>query len=197
MKNENLDLLVFEKVFTLNTSGCIETCKCGKIYFNGVNSWDWEEGEFESLQANPKAIELPYGITRLEVEGQFFVADCDCWHERALKIINWLEIHCEKIGEYFREIKTARIKQADKLPVDITFPFPEGFRSMVNAPKNATEIQVLMKDGLIQIAHWAQDLSGEEQPPFQGWFIKQGHGYSQIDDPIAWKPKEKDEIFQS
>lgn len=64
---------------------------------------------------------------------------------------------------------------------------------MVGAPKNATWITVLMENGTTQNAHWAQDLSGEDQPMFRGWFIKSGdHDYSPIDEPIAWKPIEKE-----
>lgn len=46
------------------------------------------------------------------------------------------------------------------------------WRSMDRAPKNCEEVQLLMKDGrVVRNAHWAEDLSGEEQPPFIGWFI--------------------------
>lgn len=46
------------------------------------------------------------------------------------------------------------------------------------------------KDGtVIEDMHWASDLSGEEQPPFQGWFVPNtaGRGFVQV-QPIAWQP---------
>lgn len=38
------------------------------------------------------------------------------------------------------------------------------------------------------IAHWAQDLSGSEQPPFIGWFYWTGHGFTEVCEPEAWSP---------
>ena len=64
--------------------------------------------------------------------------------------------------------------------------------SMDTAPKGET-VEVRMKNGKKRIAHFAQDLSGEEQPPFKGWFTERSkqhpeYGYVQVDDPVAWRP---------
>lgn len=56
------------------------------------------------------------------------------------------------------------------------------------APKNATWIEVELPNHQIEIVHWASDLSGEEQPPFEGWFKKMDSYYSQVPNPIAWRP---------
>lgn len=59
------------------------------------------------------------------------------------------------------------------------------------APKDATSIQVKMKDGAIhKDVHWASDMSGEDQPMFEGWFIpcSGGWNYEQIDTPEKWQP---------
>jgi hypothetical protein len=63
---------------------------------------------------------------------------------------------------------------------------------MSDAPRGRT-VRVKLESGEILDAHFAQDLSGEEQPPFQGWFKLRSkkhpeYGYVQIDCPIAWKP---------
>lgn len=57
------------------------------------------------------------------------------------------------------------------------------------APRNATEIEVMMENGEILVAHWACDLSGEEQPPFRGWFTrKTGCDYfTGIPTPALWR----------
>lgn len=39
------------------------------------------------------------------------------------------------------------------------------------APRNATEIEALTDRGETIIIHWACDLSGEEKPPYRGWFM--------------------------
>ncbi len=73
------------------------------------------------------------------------------------------------------------------------------WQPIMSAPKNATEIEVKMKDGEIYPkAHWASDLSGEEHPPFQGWFVptiidNEVVGYSEIAQPIEWRPIQKPE----
>lgn len=58
-----------------------------------------------------------------------------------------------------------------------------------SAPRDATWIEVMMWDGTIHRAHWAEDLSGEEQPPFRGWFISTVSGLSfiQIPTPELWR----------
>jgi hypothetical protein len=68
------------------------------------------------------------------------------------------------------------------------------WQSMDDAPKGRT-VRVKLKSGEILVAHFAQDLSGEAQPPFKGWFKQRSkthpeYGYVQIDDPIGWKPIE-------
>lgn len=70
----------------------------------------------------------------------------------------------------------------------------DNWQPMSSAPKNAKEIEVKMRDGQVLTAHWAQDLSGEDQPPFIGWFTaaKDSRGktsrFREIETPIAWRP---------
>jgi len=69
------------------------------------------------------------------------------------------------------------------------------WQPIATAPKDASEIRVRMGDGsVVERAHWACDLSGEEQPPFRGWFTpvtdtngRMSH-YAQIDEPVGWMP---------
>ncbi|MEQ1644894.1 MAG: hypothetical protein ABL959_15705 [Pyrinomonadaceae bacterium] len=67
---------------------------------------------------------------------------------------------------------------------------PVGWQPIETAPKNASWIRVILPGGQKLEAHWAQDLSGEEQPPFKGWFRKYegSSGFSQIAEPIGWRP---------
>lgn len=67
------------------------------------------------------------------------------------------------------------------------------WKPMSTAPKEATEIRVRMADGaVIERAHWACDLSGEDQPAFRGWFqpVVGSDGrvlhYAQIGEPVGW-----------
>lgn len=63
------------------------------------------------------------------------------------------------------------------------------------APKNATEVLLLVRrhNGwptmMRVVGHWAQDLSGSEQPAFSGWFRDTGFGFSEItQEPTHWAP---------
>lgn len=69
------------------------------------------------------------------------------------------------------------------------------WQPMSTAPKNATDVRVRMADGkVIDRAHWACDLSGEDQPPFRGWFcpVLRADGsvsyYAGLGEPVGWMP---------
>lgn len=69
---------------------------------------------------------------------------------------------------------------------------PLEIRPMDTAPKDATEI-LLSVEGAGSpawiVAHWAQDLSGEEQPPFRGWFRRNAYGFREVGTtPLGWLP---------
>ena len=69
------------------------------------------------------------------------------------------------------------------------------WKPISTAPKNASSIQVKMKDGTIhKDAHWASDMSGAEQPPYEGWFIPSGGNcnYEGIKNPIKWQHLKQD-----
>lgn len=69
---------------------------------------------------------------------------------------------------------------------------PAGWLSIDDAPKNARWVIGLFESGAELEVHWASDLSGEEQPPFRGWFARYPgggeRGFYQTDEPVAWKP---------
>jgi hypothetical protein len=72
---------------------------------------------------------------------------------------------------------------------------PEGWSRMSEAPRNASWVVVRNTAGE-HVAHWACDLSGEEQPPFKGWFraVRDANGkvlmYAEIagGEPEFWRP---------
>lgn len=54
------------------------------------------------------------------------------------------------------------------------------------APVNGTTFVARLKDGTVhKECHWASDLSGEYQPPFEGWFVANEKSYTEI-HPIEW-----------
>lgn len=56
-------------------------------------------------------------------------------------------------------------------------------------PKDCTEVIILSENGKEYTGHYACNLSGEEQPAFEGIFYKTGNYYSEVPRPISWKNK--------
>lgn len=120
-------LETFEEIWAAGAAGCVNTCHCGKTYYDRANSYDWEDGEFEELEADLSIIALEHAVTLLDLDGQLYVMDCECWHDKAERIMNWLDANAERIGNYFRLEKIRRIAEAENLPIDITFAFQARF----------------------------------------------------------------------
>lgn len=70
-------------------------------------------------------------------------------------------------------------------------PVPAGWEPIETAPKWHGEQEYLLEDGSVVVGHWAQDLSGEYQPPFRGFFTKRGrdhYGEVMVEIfPVAWR----------
>lgn len=82
----------------------------------------------------------------------------------------------------------ARTALADVVP---PWMFLEGWRDIKTAPKNSRLFRAVMMNGdIYENVHWASDLSGEEQPAFQGYYIPDstGKGFSAIEEPFGWMP---------
>lgn len=72
----------------------------------------------------------------------------------------------------------------------VRYGIPEGWTNPKDAPWGVWG-EVILRNGEVREAHRAQDLSGEEQPPYRGWFVAAsvGHHY-QIEDPVGWRPRQ-------
>jgi len=70
------------------------------------------------------------------------------------------------------------------------------WRLMSTAPKTSQWIEAILKDGATARIHWAQDLSGEAQPAFSGWFYEKVNGgmfYEIFPEPVRWRPAHGEE----
>jgi hypothetical protein len=107
----------FEEAFRGRVSGCVRDCECGRTFWDGYNSgYSWEAGEVERLEADPKATRLGYGVEIIEFEGRSYVSDCDCWHQRAIRIIAFLRGHDEAIADFLTAEKERKMRAADRSP---------------------------------------------------------------------------------
>jgi len=107
----------FETAFDPGIGSCSAMCECGKIFYNPDGSWGFEEGELEGLEADEKAVSLDHSVGYVSFEGSEYVYDCDCWHDRAKQIINFIDGHRFGIVKYLKAEKERKQIEADVSPV--------------------------------------------------------------------------------
>lgn len=108
----------FERAFRGGVSGCRRRCECGVEFYDAHNQgYDWDEGEYEALVENPNAKLLDYAVGVVEFEGRMYVDGCTCWHERAKRIIAFIEGHAAAIAEFLSLEKARRTREAASSPV--------------------------------------------------------------------------------
>lgn len=113
--NEKLEN--FEQAFTPPVGSCSVTCECGRVFYNPSGSWDFYEGELESLKNNPKATPVEWSCGYVFFEGHEYAMDCNCWHERAKKLMDWIDAHADRIAKYLTLEKKRKQAIADAAPV--------------------------------------------------------------------------------
>jgi hypothetical protein len=112
-----MDITSFEKSFSDGIGSSRATCNCGKEYYNFDRGWSWEEGELEELESDPNAQGLEWSIGYVTFEGTTYVVDCNCWHERAKQIMNFIDNHSRKIAAYLKEERERKQTELNNLPV--------------------------------------------------------------------------------
>lgn len=112
----------FEKAFSTNSSGCRSRCACGRECFDLENSWDWEEGELESLtrlaaEQPDRYVALPYSCSRAIINGKEFVLGCPCNGLRSYQ--DFIDAHAEQIAEYLNARAARLAEHAEKMKVKV------------------------------------------------------------------------------
>ncbi len=194
----------FARAFSQSGACCSVYCEaCGRAYFvTSDGHGDYHEGELEELRKKAAAkpdeyIEVPdfSSVSTAIVNGQDIVIGCLC--DPTANWSKFIEEYSDEITEYLRLFWESRLEQG-LAAVDeagkalLTIDEAKHWQPMSDAPRDCTWISVRTKDGKTHKAHWASDLSGEEQPPFEEWFIetKGVRGFRQI-EPIAWRHLEQ------
>ncbi len=106
----------FVDAFDDSTGGCVRDCACGRVFYNPDDTWSWEAGELEKLRADAKATPLDYSVSTFTFEGTAYVIDCDCWHDRALRVIAWLQNNDQAIAAFLNAEKKRKQAEADRAP---------------------------------------------------------------------------------
>ena len=76
--------------------------------------------------------------------------------------------------------------------MQLEFPFND-WRPMFCAPVSRCQDVEVWDGTRIVVSHFAQDLSGEDQPPFSGWFIPIMDDHDRVlyytgIKPLRWRP---------
>jgi hypothetical protein len=109
-------LETFERAFADSTAGCVRECDCGRVFYDGYNSYDWEEGEKERLKADKSATRVEYSVGDISFDGGQYVDACDCWHKKAESLMAWLDSHAHKCAKYLNLEKKRLQRLADRAP---------------------------------------------------------------------------------
>lgn len=100
---------IFSKAFLTDCLGIRRSCVCGKEWFvDDEHAGDWEDGELEhlrELEKQGKTFSLDSYIEIIEFEGCEYVASCNCWHEKAIQFMSFLDAHKNCIEKYFAGMK--------------------------------------------------------------------------------------------
>ncbi len=112
--NEKLEN--FERAFSSGSGGCVRICECNKQFYDGHNSYDWEDGEIESLEADKNSVCLDYTVSTIIFEDKEYVVDCSCWHKRAEQIMGFIDGHSHSIAEYLTLEKKRKQSIANNSP---------------------------------------------------------------------------------
>lgn len=94
---------------------CRAMCECGKQFYAPDGQWDWFEGELEELAKTAEIVEGH--VSLIEFEGSAYVLECNCWHERAKRIMAFIDGHAEAIAKYLTLEKKRKQFEADQAPV--------------------------------------------------------------------------------
>lgn len=117
MNHQQEKLENFEQAFRAGSAGCRRRCECGKEFYDNIQSYDWEDGEIESLRSDKEAVPLDYCPGDIHFEGRMYVDACSCWHKRAEQIMGFLDSHAHQIAEYLKLEKQRKQAIADQSPV--------------------------------------------------------------------------------
>lgn len=106
----------FKEAFHTGMGGCRRECDCGVQFYNSDGGWDWEERELERLEADKTSRDIDCSVAEVEFEGKSFVYQCDCWHERAEKLMEFIDGHSHGIAEYLTLEKLRMQAEVDNMP---------------------------------------------------------------------------------
>lgn len=113
-----MGLANFEHAF--NHGGTqLGTCECGKSYFDNANDW-CDPSEYgrtiDDYRDDENYIPVDGSFGYVYFEGKEYVNACNCWHERAGKIMQFIDTHNRAIADYLNLEKKQALEVARMMP---------------------------------------------------------------------------------
>lgn len=109
--------------------------------------------------------------------------------KRLREIADYHDDLAKHSGSGWHDDVAVTLRDAADALLDRPLPLPSlTWWPMESAPKDATWFIGLLASGEVCRVHYASDLSGSEQPPFQGFFRQTGRASYAGCDPTHWLP---------
>lgn len=130
MSRDAVDLI--EAAFGGGFGGAHMTCSCGRTFYCHDDSFEWEDGELESLESDDSAVCLQWSPSMFVFEGREVARDCDCWHERARRVAAWLRDNAYEVARFLALDKRRAVENAaqmftvEEVVVKVQAEEPEG-----------------------------------------------------------------------
>lgn len=107
----------FIRAFQYGGYGCNQ-CNCGQVFYDDrPHSVEWEEDEYYRLEKDPNAKPVQQSVCMVEINGKDYCTSCDCWHEKAMEFMLFLDSIAQGFVYYLREEKERKRKEYERSPV--------------------------------------------------------------------------------
>jgi hypothetical protein len=107
----------FIEQFRSGHGGCRIMCECGRTFYDASNDggWDWEEGEFQELEARTRkdpdeCIGVEWTVSTTTIEGKEYVIGCPC--NIPSRYERFLKRHPRQIATYINRCARKRLEKA-------------------------------------------------------------------------------------
>lgn len=113
MRELDDDLWQFYRSLPSVGSGPDGECHCGRRFWDSHNleHYDRSDEEVARLRADLGITPVDAAIGHVVIDGTVYCDACDCWHEKARRIIAWVRDNSEFLREWFKR-ERCRLRHA-------------------------------------------------------------------------------------
>lgn len=140
----------------------------------------------------PRVVVLRFALDGLEIEAVLIGRRGeDVWQAEVVTMPDGASMQLPVTATSGASLALADGRAVPIVDVDVTM-----WQPMATAPQDCSWVEGLRPDGVVVRMHYAEDGTGEFQPPYRGWFeaVREG-GTGQVlmysgvtPRPVAWRP---------